>query len=291
MKALLLVLLLAASVAEAAPLALRVMSFNMQCPLCGRSDYGSWAEREEGLIKTLRTARPDLLSSQELMFDSNLETVRRALPNLEPHYVNPGLPWLDVVVWIDRQRFEVLEEGHFWLGPSPDSTLGFGWTWSVPRVLLWLHLRDHASGVEFTVAGTHLDNNRGNKPHAVALLRERLPRLGPRPFILAGDFNLQATSPLLAELTRAAPPALIDSFDLARDVETLGAGPGPVERGCKDFLSQPFPACRIDHVLVDRASGWTAARHTVDLRRLGPGGNFVSDHRAVWVELELTTRP
>jgi endonuclease/exonuclease/phosphatase family metal-dependent hydrolase len=152
---------------------------------------------------------------------------------------------------------------------------------------VWLRLRDRASQLEFLVAGTHLDNNRENKPHAVALLAERLSGFGPGPKIVAGDFNLQATSEMLEVLTSPAPPALVDSFDLARDVVPLGAPPGPVERGCKDFLSQPFPRCRIDHVFVDRQSGWAASRHTVDLRRLGPNGNFVSDHRAIWVDLEL----
>ena len=48
---------------------------------------------------------------------------------------------------------------------------------------------------------------------------------------------------------------------------------------------------RFDHVLVDAHAGWRAGQHTLDMRRLGPDGNFASDHRALWVDLELPLPP
>ena len=275
----------------ASSLSLRVMTFNLMCPLCGWVDYGRWGARQEGLVASLREGRPDLLSTQELITPGNLDVVREALPHLDPYYMERGVPLLDAVLWVDRARFEVLEKGGFWVSDTPDATIGFNETWSVPRVVVWLRLRDRPTGTVFVLVGLHLDNNRANKPPAVALLRERLPQLGRLPLIIAGDFNIQTGSPLMPRLLGTTPPVLVDSFDLSQDRVMLGVAPGVVERACKDFIETPYPACRIDHVLVDAHAGWRVGRHTLDMRRLGPDGNFASDHRAVWVELELPLPP
>jgi len=273
------------------PLSLRVMTFNLMCPVCGWSDYGRWGLRQGGLIASLREGQPDLLSTQELITPGNLEIVREALPRLDPYYLKRGVPLLDAVLWVDRERFEVLAQGGFWVSDTPDAAIGFNETLSVPRVVIWLRLRDRPTGTTFVLVGLHLDNNRHNKPPAVTLLRDRLPQLGALPLIVAGDFNIQTGSPLMPKLLGSTPPVLVDSYDLASERRLLGVPSGVVERACKDFIQTPYPDCRIDHVLVDAHAGWRAGQHTLDMRRLGPTGNFASDHRALWVDLILPLPP
>ena len=213
------------------PLALRVMTFNLMCPVCGWSDYGRWGLRQGGLIASLREGQPDLLSTQEMITPGNLEVVREALPRLDPYYLERGVPLLDAVLWVDRERFEVLAKGGFWVSDTPDAAIGFNETLSVPRVVIWLRLRDRPTGTTFVLVGLHLDNNRHNKPPAVTLLRERLPQLGALPLIVAGDFNaIPGSAPMLrmAEFLRDAWPV-------------VGNGPGftiPVRK----------PTRRIDYI-------------------------------------------
>ena len=281
------VLLCWVGVSDASPIAFRAMTFNLSCPWCGGSEYGSWGERQAGLSNTLAGANPDLLATQELMFISNLELVRRSLPRLEPHYLDRGLPWLDCVLWVNRERFSVEAEGSFWLSPTPEARVGFGWVWSIPRAVVWLRLKERDSGQALTVVATHMDNNRANKAPGMALLRERLAQLGDTPLLVLGDFNIQAGSPPMTELTGTQPPALADTFTRAQEFHTPGAPRGDLARACKDFIASPFPGCRIDQVLVDQHSNWEVPAYTLDLRRLGPAGNFISDHRGVWVDLKL----
>ena len=272
---------------HATPITFRAMTFNLSCPWCGGGEYGSWGARQRGLSNTLAGASPDILATQELLFSSNLELVRQSLPRLEPHYLDRGLPWLDSVLWVNRERFSVEAEGGFWVSPTPEARVGFGWVWSIPRAVVWLRLKERDSGQALTVVATHMDNNRGNKAPGMALLRERLAQLGDTPLLVLGDFNIQAGASLMTELTGAQPPALVDSYTRAQAFHTPGVPQGKLARACKDFIASPFPGCRIDQVLLDQRSKWEVPAYTLDLRRLGPTGNFISDHRAVWVDLKL----
>jgi endonuclease/exonuclease/phosphatase family metal-dependent hydrolase len=191
------------------------------------------------------------------------------------------------VLWVNRERFSVEAEGSFWLSPTPEARVGFGWAWSIPRAVVWLRLRERDSGQALTVVATHMDNNRANKAPGMALLRERLAQLGDTPLLVLGDFNIQAGASLMTELTGETPPALVDSFTHATAFLTPGAPQGELTRACKDFIASPFPGCRIDQILIDQRSKWEVPAYTLDLRRLGPTGNFISDHRAVWVDLKL----
>ena len=276
-----------ASTACAEPL--RVMTFNVMCGLCGPLEYGGWDDREAGLIDTMRRADPDLLVTQEMMATGNLETVRRALPALEAHYLDRGFAALDSVVFFNRERFAVIEKGAFWLSRSPDAALGLGW-WalSVPRSVAWVRLRDRRTGGEFYFAGTHVDARRTNKQPSVELIRQRLAARADLPVILAGDFNFQPDTHFARSITTASGPGpgFVDAFDLRPRLNVLSNRPTSAEFGCTESRAKRFPGCRIDYVFLDGNTRWQVGDYTIDTYRYGWRNQFISDHRAVWVDLD-----
>lgn len=267
----------------------RVMSFNMLCGLCAPWSYGGWESREAGLTDTLRRAQPDLLAAQELTRLEHVHTVTRALPKLEVHVLDRGLPYYDSALFYDRERFEPLARGAFWLSDDPDARLGWGWVVSFPRAVVWLKLRDKRNGAAFYFVGTHMDNNRNNKRRSTALIRQRLAAFTDAPIILAGDFNVRPGTAFVQQLT--APTAddsrgFQESFDSAQRLEPVTDGPVQWEYGCIEDQPQSFPECRIDHIFLSGGTAWQVSRYSIDMYRYGERHQFISDHRAVWVDLD-----
>lgn len=265
----------------------RVMSFNMLCGACAPIGYGGWDERDEGLRDTLQRARPDLLAAQEMMVRQNIDTVTHTLPRLEPHYLDRGMPHYDSVLFFDRERFELLDKGAFWLSRTPDAVLGFGWTVSLPRSVAWLRLKDRKDGAEFYFVGTHMDNNRANKQPSAELIRRRLAEFKDLPIILAGDFNVKPASHFTRTLTAPFPDqrGFIDSFDIAHDLVPVANAPIGWEYGCTDDIPNKFPDCRIDHIFLSGNTSWSVERYGIDMSRYGWRNQFISDHRPVWAEV------
>lgn len=268
----------------------RVMTFNMLCGICSPLKYGGWDERLEGLTDTLQRAHPDLLAAQELVFRENVDTITHALPNLEPYYLDHGFPYFDSVVFYNRDRFDIIDKGAFWLSEQPDAFLGLSWQRSLPRSLVWIHLRDRYDGKKFYFAGTHVDNNHLNKEPSVKLIREKLSSFSINPAILAGDFNSILSSLPGQMLTRAFPNGeggFIDSFNIANQLTSFPNNATSWDYGCINDKPKRFPECRIDHIFLSNEARWKVERYTVDMNRYGWRNEFISDHRAVWADLNL----
>lgn len=272
---------------------LRVMSFNMMCGLCDPIEYGTWRERKVGFEDTLRRARPDLLAVQELMDGLELNTITHALPDLQAYYFDPGLPYLDSVVLFDRNRFELLHSGAFWLSAKPNDTIGWGWVPSVPRDVVWVELRDKKSGVEFYFAGTHMDNNRANKRPSAELIRRRLGAMRNIPVILAGDFNSRPGTDSFRMLSEpdASGRGFVNSFDLAGQHDYVANTPASWDYACTDDKPKQFPGCRIDHIFLSTGTDWSVSRYIVDMNRYGWRNKFVSDHRPILAEVSIRQVP
>jgi endonuclease/exonuclease/phosphatase family metal-dependent hydrolase len=62
-------------------------------------------------------------------------------------------------IYYRRSRVEVLEEGHFWLSPTPAEPYSFGYgNTGNARMVTWARFRDRATGARFHVLNTHFDH-------------------------------------------------------------------------------------------------------------------------------------
>lgn len=256
------------------------MTFNVMCSFCAHNDeMGGLLERLPGIADTINRHDPDLVSLQELFTAREAKKLRQLLATeYEAIYAKAIVGFADPTLLVRKSRFRVLGKGGFWLGPNaPD--FSFGWSIAYPRRVQWAELEDRATGRRFTFAGTHFDNNHKNKNPSVKLVVERF-RSEMTPLILAGDLNLGPNSEGYATLTGS----LRDTYGEVSVHPYVANGPTVNSDGCNLSKGSVFPSCRIDHVLLSQNAPWRTRGWSVDAYRYARG--FVSDHRAVVVDLE-----
>ena len=174
--------------------AIRTMSFNIRY---GTANDGinRWDVRKEFLIETIQAYSPDLLGTQE-----TLASQRDYLYEKLHGYGVVGVGRDDgklkgemAALFYRTDRFEELEQGHFWLSPTPLEVGSKGWDAALPRIASWVKLRDrrdpNASPILFLNA--HLDHQgKMARAESTSLIRSKLQELGREcRWIITGDFN------------------------------------------------------------------------------------------------------
>lgn len=271
------------------PQPLTVMTFNVLCSFCDPdAAYDPWVDRLDAFADIFARHDPDLLGLQELAFPEEVAEIEALLPGFlalwydtpHPNDVLDGYP--DALLMVRESRFEVLEQGSYWLSPTPDEpwTTGFA-DQQLWRLLVWAKLEERESGRVLFVASTHFDNNAPSQDESAPLMVERAQAwMSEAPFIALGDYNCRPGDTAYAALLAAgsAGHALEDAYELAESprLGTNQEAPAPWD-----------PEGRIDHILAGPAGAFTALDWVVDLSVYGPKDRFPSDHWPVVATLAL----
>ncbi len=270
------------SVASADAGDLKIMSFNTMCDFCAKkSESGRFPDRLDAIADTINRHDPDLIGLQEVRTRRQIRRIRNRLSENYIAIFAQGFPlsYADPALLLRKSRFEVRDAGGFWLGPrAPDFSLG--WSVGIPRRVEYALVRDRRSGKTFYFVSAHFDNNSRNKEPSARLFAE-IFRDSRFPVIFAGDTNLRPALPGYGTL-------LSDFRDSFREVATwryFANGMTTGSDGCNLSKDRVFPDCRVDHVLVSRDAPWRIRSWGVDVYRYPETRGFVSDHRAVVVEL------
>lgn len=263
---------------------LTVMTFNVMCSFCKNDPYGNepWEARVPYFGDILTRHAPDLVGLQELTFSSEIEEIQAVAPGYSSVFVS-GLSPAPLVQWTEypdaamlyrTDRFQLLEQGHYWLSATPDQDWAGGWAGTnLWRIVVWAKLRQVSDGREFYFLNTHFDNNVPNQENSAPLVLARTePFAEGHPVIFTGDFNSKPSSPAYTILTSGVGGAgfhLTNTFDLAGGYVTLtNLDPEPSWN----------PDHRIDHIFVAGNAEWSASNWTADLMAYGPDNYFPSDH-------------
>lgn len=276
-----------------------VMSYNVMCSFCSFSEHFDWEwdwdARMPWIHDTVRRHDPDVIGVQELatIDGSHPDQILAVVDGDETYGAvfyrtqeGDTLPYdyPDATVYYRKSRFELLDEGAFWLSPTPDVAYTSGWNDgpAAPRLVAWATLRDRHTGRDLTFATTHFDNNAPNQLHSAPLSLERLaPFAAARPLIFVGDYNSRPNSAAYAILdggVDGAGFALDNAYDHAPDAPRRV----PAEGARTDW----DPADRIDHIWFAGAA-FTVSDWAVDLTPYGPLGQAASDHYAIVATLAL----
>lgn len=109
----------------------------------------------------IRDVRPDVIGFQEPRRQQVAYLVEQ-LP--EYGHIEMGRdfgakddPGEHLMIMYLRERYELLDHGHYWLSETPDE-VSQGWDGRCRRVTVWARLRDRATGREFCLFDTHLDH-------------------------------------------------------------------------------------------------------------------------------------
>lgn len=264
--------------ASDSPPPLKVMSFNIRY---GSANDGEdrWPLRRDLVLKTIRETEPDLIGMQEVLaFQGRF--VRDGLPAYDFHGVGRDdgkeAGEFSPVMW-RKDRFELLDSGHFWLSENPEVAGSVSWDSSLTRMVSWVALRDRrADGREFVFANTHFDHRgRQARLESAKLIQRRAAEVPyGMPIILTGDFNTTEDDQPYAVLVKGAgEPGGVRFIDSYRAVHPQRASGEVTFNGWKPVVE----GSRIDWVLF--TAGFAAKE--ANINRTGEGDRLPSDHYPV----------
>lgn len=175
---------------------LTVMSFNIRY---GAANDGEnhWNKRKEFVAETIQEVSPDLLGLQECL-PFQRDFIAKHMPDYAVHAAGreDGKEQGEMcAIFYRKDRFELLDSGHFWLSESPDVAGSKSWDSSLPRMASWVLLKDKKSESEKPIlyTNTHFDH-RGEEARieSAKMIRETiLNGIGYKKCdaIVTGDFN------------------------------------------------------------------------------------------------------
>jgi endonuclease/exonuclease/phosphatase family metal-dependent hydrolase len=260
-----------------------VMTFNLR--YAGPKPPNSWPERRPVMRDCIRRVAPDLLGTQEGLYDQ-LKDLAADLPEYE--WIGLGREGGShgefMAVFYRRDRFEPLEFDHFWLSDTPDVVGSSTWGNTNRRMVTWVRFRERRSGREFYFWNTHLDNAvELARQKGAALIVERAARFKTElPLLLTGDFNATAGASRPYEIL-TQEGGFADTWQLAREhindkFNSFHGYRPPVENGV-----------RIDWILVRGA----VTVEKTEIVTYSENGQYPSDHFpvAVWLTLAAAKQP
>jgi endonuclease/exonuclease/phosphatase family metal-dependent hydrolase len=146
---------------DADELSLHVMTQNLRNSTGdtspGESDH--WPDRAPVLTELLRTD-PDVVGTQEVLFeqivvlDSALGATHFRLGSGR----DGGARGEHNLLYLRKDRFELLDWDQFWLSEDPRRVGSVGWGAGCTRICVWARVLDQAVGREAVFAVTHLDH-------------------------------------------------------------------------------------------------------------------------------------
>ncbi len=260
---------------------LRVMSFNIRF---GTANDGEnhWDKRREFVAETIARFDPDLLGTQE-----TLEFQKEFLSKKLPKYTSFGVGREDggqagemTAIFYKTDRFECVDQGHFWLSEMPQVVGSKSWDSSLPRMASWVKLRDRSgtpvsgkSKRPIFFINTHFDHiGKQAREESARILIEKSAELGDEcDVIITGDFNAAAESiPHRTLFTNDKLP-LTDTYAKAAPKDSRG------EATFSGFNADVFDGNRIDWIAVSK--NWRIESASID--RTAKEGRTPSDHYPV----------
>lgn len=261
---------------------LTVMSFNIRFATANDGP-NHWSLRQDAVIAAIAAFDPDILGTQETLLVQRYFITARL-----PHLAAIGVGRDDgrdagemTATFYRRDRFELLDSGHFWLSETPELPGSKSWDTAITRMATWLKLKDrkapHAATI--LVINTHFDHVGKLARHESAkLLRARAAQLGEGcSVIILGDFNCTEVDPPYNELAGQTVHGrvLIDTYrrvhpTLAADEATFTA-----------FKPEATAGKRIDFIFA--SDDFTVEQATID--RTLRDGRLPSDHFPVTASL------
>lgn len=260
---------------------LKVMSFNIRYDNPGDKD-NNWKYRRDRASNAILFYAPDIVGTQEVLHNQLDDLAKR----IGTRYAHVGVGREDggqkgeyAALWYNRDRFDKLASGNFWLSENPELAGSKGWDGACERIATWAILHDRNSDSELLVMNTHLDHvgPMARRLGAELLLHRADSLAAGRPIIITGDFNSEPSSDVVAQLTSADDPrALTDS----RSASLLVYGPA--------WSFHDFGRLKLsDRELIDYVFVRDLGVESFGVMAETEGDKFLSDHAPVIANLKV----
>jgi endonuclease/exonuclease/phosphatase family metal-dependent hydrolase len=207
---------------------LTVMSQNIRC--ASDPNGNSVAERLPRFLQLMEKYSPDLLGTQETTHEWNTLFAE----HLGEEYGMVGLSrggyelgdgtggkwdeWNTILY--KKSRFELLDEGTFWLSDTPDVPSRVE-TSTLDRIATWALLKDLRTGEEILFVNTHFEHtSEAARTDQAYILQEYLIEMvGEYPTYVTGDFNTSTDSVMYMAMTDLLGDAMADATENASEVD------------------------------------------------------------------------
>src|SRR5262245_33794762 len=102
-----------------------------------------WVHRREAMVKYLVETKADLIGLQEVL-PQQRDYLADKLTDYAHYSVgrDDGVKGEATPIFYRKVRYDLLDQGTFWLSDTPDMTGSKRWDAGLPRVVSWLKLRD-----------------------------------------------------------------------------------------------------------------------------------------------------
>ena len=259
------------------PFELHVMTFNVRYGTARDGD-DRWEARRTMVLDLLRDSAADVIGLQEAL-DFQMREIGDALPRYRVlgQGREGGRKGEYAPLLVDRERFDVVEHGDFWLCETPERVGAKGWDAALPRMCTWALLRPRAGGPRFGVFNTHFDHvGVRARTESARLIAARVAALAEVPRIVLGDRNSGEQSPPLQALRDAG---LRDSWRAVH--------PQATEAGTFHAFRGDRTGPKIDYVLC--CARWRVVDAAIV--HVAREGRYPSDHFPVTAHLQLPAPP
>jgi endonuclease/exonuclease/phosphatase family metal-dependent hydrolase len=254
----------------------RVMTYNIRNSHAA-DGVNKWDKRKASLIALIRKVNPDILGTQEVLFDQ-LKDLKGALKQYAVFGVgrnNGKHAGEHSPVFYKIDKYDFIRGGNFWLSQTPAVAGSKSWDAAITRICSWVELKEKVTGKTVFVFNTHFDH-RGKEARrkSAALLRQTIDSLaGNSEVIVTGDFNFTPDDSAYTVITdtKSYKVPLVDSY-------TAGA---PDYTDC-GFAVSNKDCNRIDYIFYSPAF----AKSNYTLYTDNNGTYYPSDHLTISVDLK-----
>ncbi len=247
---------------------IKVMTYNIRY---GTANDGEnhWDKRRTYLFDAVKSEECDFIGMQEVL-RFQLDELAAVLPDYA--YVGRTRDVNDQgeasPIFYLRERWDLLDDGVFWLSETPDKEASIGWDARMPRIATWAKFRNRSSKREIYVYNTHYSHVSENaRVRSSKLIKQDLDnRAKASPVILMGDFNAVEESEAITTFSST----LTDTYRLLNKT-----APGETAFGWRPHIVGTGK--RIDYIFASNAFSVLYANvidRPVD-------GRYPSDHNPV----------
>lgn len=264
------------SVAYSENAELSIASYNIRYANPGDGE-NVWANRKETVCEFLSSY--DIFGLQEVT-RAQRKDVTQAIAShnwsgvgREPRDKGESCP-----IFFRHDRFVKLDNGTFWLSPTPEVIGSKGWDAALPRIASWVRLNDKVSGQTFSIFNTHFDHRGAEaRKHSALLIIEKVKKLHHKqPVVLMGDLNCRPTAvPYNAINVQPIESGFVlrDALDLS-DTSSIGS------HSTWNGFNTVAPGNRLDYIFA--AGPITVKRHETQNPKTSDG-RIASDHLPVTI--------
>lgn len=174
---------------------IKVMSTNLRCDTLHDFGKKTWQYRADLIAKNIEQVKPTIIGMQEakpwqyeyykdILTQYDSEIVYRDNTSLRE-----GCP-----IFYRKDLYTLVDKGSFWLSETPD-TMSKDWGAEYYRICSYVMLNDNATGKQFVVFNTHLDNISDQaRIKGIGVVLDKIESFGGYPAIIMGDFNANEKS-------------------------------------------------------------------------------------------------